>query len=553
MSLFNRYTLTAALIAGGSYVGYQYLYQTTPHVLKMGQLYRCTAVGYNGYLRPIEDGKKAEFYTDGQEVLVCPKTVEFLSDRKKTYIKVDEGDNIVCELKPFLALTPSEVPEGNNFTQPRYEVKTTPGVAYATVHGYWSSYPENFKPFSEILVEKASELFHTNPLDLTMDIYEPEDGHRFPRPLVMMVHGGAFYNGDKRDEEYVTWCRDLASYGYTAVSVNYRLGFVTIKGEVERAAYRAIQDIHAATRFMLAHKDSYFIDPDRVYLAGCSAGAIAALHVAFLDNDSRPLSTYGSWFNDDMGTINSVPVEPAYHEPLRIRGICNMWGAVFSTDILRTGMTNVLSIHDMLDPIVPYSYGVPFTEVFDKEFEDSKDPAEKKEQGFLASITNKAKNAYDYFFNRTAKEIATKIIPEVYGSSNIEAFLDSIRPDLKHKFVSTNLGRHTIIRDGDNIIDKNQMDECTKQMVRFFRDIMIDRRAKLSQGDREPRLFSIENADDVEACSWEVEGGIITDQIDATHVQVLFFDDQSGDPISIRVKGIYRNGIPFEDRRVIRQ
>ena len=56
-----------------------------------------------------------------------------------------------------------------------------------------------------------------------MDIYTPNNDNLGKRPLIVYVHGGAFYAGDKASQDCIDFCTAFAKKGYVAVSVNYRL------------------------------------------------------------------------------------------------------------------------------------------------------------------------------------------------------------------------------------------------------------------------------------------------------------------------------------------
>ena len=68
----------------------------------------------------------------------------------------------------------------------------------------------------------------------------PDDGGSSRRPMMVFVHGGAFFNGDKQDDPIVKWCRHYASLGYVVVSPNYRMGFVPYREAIDKAGYRAV-------------------------------------------------------------------------------------------------------------------------------------------------------------------------------------------------------------------------------------------------------------------------------------------------------------------------
>ncbi len=118
---------------------------------------------------------------------------------------------------------------------------------------------------------------------LALDICLPKPGQTgAPYPCVVGLHGGAWRGGSRKDlSEPITWAdfgvtkrsflEDVASRGYVAVSVSYRLS----------PAHKFpahIEDAKAAIRFLRAHTKEYAIDPDNIGVVGFSAGGhLAAL------------------------------------------------------------------------------------------------------------------------------------------------------------------------------------------------------------------------------------------------------------------------------------
>ncbi len=104
-----------------------------------------------------------------------------------------------------------------------------------------------------------------------LDVAWPLSGadHR----LVVMIHGGGWTTGDKTDERVRDFILRLASIGYTAASINYRLA--TPGGD--NLFPTAIEDVRCALRWMLANAATYDADPSRVVAAGASAGGHLAL------------------------------------------------------------------------------------------------------------------------------------------------------------------------------------------------------------------------------------------------------------------------------------
>jgi Esterase/lipase len=108
------------------------------------------------------------------------------------------------------------------FTTPTYDVTVEQDVPYATVDGYYTHAPVGKKSSTFKL------LFHSGipkPVTLEMDIYTPAGAPDTTRPLLLMMHGGSFFIGNKAEPGQAGWCRYFASLGYVAVSIDYRLGY----------------------------------------------------------------------------------------------------------------------------------------------------------------------------------------------------------------------------------------------------------------------------------------------------------------------------------------
>jgi acetyl esterase len=118
---------------------------------------------------------------------------------------------------------------------------------------------------------------------LTLDVCEPapdalNDGSR---PAVVSIHGGSWARGDKANADWRNVCLWLASEGFVAASVNYRL----VPDVVFPAA---IDDVALAVEWLRAPEqvERFGIDPARIGAFGGSAGGnLAALLGARGDGD----------------------------------------------------------------------------------------------------------------------------------------------------------------------------------------------------------------------------------------------------------------------------
>lgn len=130
-----------------------------------------------------------------------------------------------------------------------------------------------------------------------LDLYLPEEGEG-PFPLVVFIHGGGWFGGDKADGQETAWVA-LRSQGYAVASINYRLA-----GE---ASYPAgILDCKTAVRYLKANKDRYHIDAGRVAVAGDSAGGHYALMTALTEENSNFEDVTGSYPEQDSSVCCAV-------------------------------------------------------------------------------------------------------------------------------------------------------------------------------------------------------------------------------------------------------
>lgn len=111
---------------------------------------------------------------------------------------------------------------------------------------------------------------------LQLDVYlpsglAPAKGH----PAIIWIHGGAWQTGDKQPG-----LSYLLRSGYAIVPIRYRLS--------SEAIWPAqIEDCKAAIRFVRAHAKQYSIDPQRLAVAGSSAGGHLAAMVGMTGNDRQ--------------------------------------------------------------------------------------------------------------------------------------------------------------------------------------------------------------------------------------------------------------------------
>jgi acetyl esterase/lipase len=117
-----------------------------------------------------------------------------------------------------------------------------------------------------------------------------------PTPLVIYVHGGGFTSGDKsfvhtgdsgHNSTYPQDIRVLLSEGVAFAAINYTL---LLSQNEDVGVDKCLMDITRAIQFLRSEHELFNIDPERIALAGNSAGAGASLWVATSDEMADPTS-----------------------------------------------------------------------------------------------------------------------------------------------------------------------------------------------------------------------------------------------------------------------
>jgi len=195
---------------------------------------------------------------------------------------------------------------------------------------------------------------------LKLDIYQPTGDSINERPLIILVHGGSFIAGNKTDDNAVTDnCKAFAKMGFVTASIQYSLGFDVFPPNPQSAArtvYRAARELKTAVRFFrkdAATANTYKINPDMVFIGGNSAGAITALHAAYLDQYSElPAGIDTSSLS--QGNIEGSFIGNAGYSS-KVTGVINMAGAIGDTTWMMNNLgIPVVSAHGDADGTVPY-------------------------------------------------------------------------------------------------------------------------------------------------------------------------------------------------------
>jgi acetyl esterase/lipase len=218
-------------------------------------------------------------------------------------------------------------------------------------------------------------------LDLAM--LEPTDTRK--RPAIVIIHGGGWRAGSKRDRAYRDLLLHFALKDYVTLSVDYRL-----TGEAPIPA--CLEDVRCAVRWLRAHADQYQVDPDRIGAYGHSAGAHLALMLAMLPA-SAGIEGDGGW-NEYSSRITAVA---GGSSPVRLRTRPNMpepekWSPM---TYISADVPPILLIQGTEDTVVPVASNDEFVEKL--KAAGAKDVTYVRIEGGNHGV------AYEFFLDRTQK------------------------------------------------------------------------------------------------------------------------------------------------------
>lgn len=205
------------------------------------------------------------------------------------------------------------------------------------------------------------------------DFYRPkfEDGSKHKLPLIVFIHCGAFITGKKDDDLLISsLCRDFTRKGFATASINYRLlvntnniitktfslasAVISKEDRNNNLYHNSICDIRRAVNYFRSNAAQYNIDPDNIFLFGYSAGAIAALHSVYLNDERASI-----WIHGMNGYSKSEYDEPKPN----VRGVISISGGFFRppNEMWQDNEnTPLLLVQGDKDEMVPYGEGLPF-------------------------------------------------------------------------------------------------------------------------------------------------------------------------------------------------
>ncbi|MEQ1744217.1 MAG: T9SS type A sorting domain-containing protein [Saprospiraceae bacterium] len=243
---------------------------------------------------------------------------------------------------------------------------------------------------------------------LTLDLYKPLSADT-ARPLLVLVHGGAWLGGCKEDMAWL--CEEMAARGYVTATINYRKGwhkafyvpnpaqaadinplYAADSLEIIRAIYRGMQDVKGAIRWLKARMYTDSTCNQAVLVGGESAGAFVALAVGLLDRPvekpaasaalpdapvpannvinkyilnclvQTPALPPGALLRPNLGSVDGT-LNLNGHDA-SVLGVVSFYGGLpseaFAQNWLDGPQPALYLFHQTCDGVVPFGYGIPY-------------------------------------------------------------------------------------------------------------------------------------------------------------------------------------------------
>lgn len=127
--------------------------------------------------------------------------------------------------------------------------------------------------------------------ELYLDRYALDEAADAPRPCMIFAFGGGFVQGERNHEYYSIYFDHLAREGVVVVSIDYRLGLknldpnggvVAMIDVFQNAVNMAVEDMYAATNYVIANAEEWGVDTSKIMISGSSAGAITAVQAEWM-------------------------------------------------------------------------------------------------------------------------------------------------------------------------------------------------------------------------------------------------------------------------------
>lgn len=201
--------------------------------------------------------------------------------------------------------------------------------------------------------------------DLKLDIYYPVEKPLKLYPLIYFCHGGGWISGFRNQPSNVSWCKYLASKGFSVASIDYRYGFRHNMNDI-------LLDYSDGLNYIRHHSKKLKVDKTNIVLMGLSAGGHLALlysaYNTFIDNQKKmegiksvvayyPPSNLADLFSSDNKSIFAkfAASRTLNGSPIEVKEIYDFYSPI---NYISPAMVPTLIAHGKLDNTVPFQSSI---------------------------------------------------------------------------------------------------------------------------------------------------------------------------------------------------
>jgi para-nitrobenzyl esterase len=226
--------------------------------------------------------------------------------------------------------------------------------------------------------------------DRILDLFLPKTASKNALvPVFMFIHGGGFTGGDKSSR--VKLCSKIAAHGFAVVSINYTL-YLKYKGVngsscssnmakglpqnaafhpvLNKAIAKASEDAVQAMQWVHDNTVKYHFNINQFSIGGGSAGAMTALHVAYVSNQ----------------------------KVIPIKAVVDLWGGLERIKSIINNKIPVLIYHGDIDELINVQYAY----ALDKRMKEI-----KSKNSVLNIMVGKGHAQYKYIEDTKISEIVS--------------------------------------------------------------------------------------------------------------------------------------------------
>jgi predicted acyl esterase/acetyl esterase/lipase len=226
------------------------------------------------------------------------------------------------------------------------------GVVTARPEYVLDEVSKKFEPDEKRIYKKIDDR------ELEMHLFYP-DGHNPAddrRSAFLFIHGGGWAGGEPL--RFYSFAKHFAGLGMVTASIQYRLWDRSGKGNT---VFDCVKDGRSAVRYLRENADVLGIDPDKIVIAGGSAGGHVAVSTALFDEVNESTDNLEISCRPDLMVLLNPVIDTSEAGYGKAR-IGERWKELSPVHHVKPGLPPAIIFHATGDQVVPYAGAKVFHE-----------------------------------------------------------------------------------------------------------------------------------------------------------------------------------------------